>query len=130
MKRATAIFLYGLLFPIIGGVALFSALVAPPFLAAKASLLLVILMPLMFPTVCVWLWLLKDKQPNAIKILAVVGLAGLCMAFALHFASLGLDSVGKSYLALLYYPIGGGLVLATAAYFLRAKFGRGRGGVT
>lgn len=126
MQRATTVFLYGLLFSSIGAVTLFLVLVPPRFLFSEAKLLLVILVPLMFPTACVWLWLLKDKQPNAIKTLAVVGAAGVCMLFALHFAALGVDAVGKSYLALLYYPIAAGPVLATAAYYLAAKLDRGR----
>lgn len=84
--------------------------------------LLFMILPSLFPTICIFVWLLIDRRPTAYKLAGIVGAAAVISCLGIWWVYLGTgDGIGRTYVPLISIPVAGGIIFGCLAYFTGAK---------
>ena len=121
MERAFATLAVGLLIVWTLAVVYTVSLVGSPLEVLQPGILLFLVLPSAFPTLCVFVWLLVDRKRTELKLAAIVGAAvgvSLLGIWMLYSASSG---EGNAYAPLLIFPTALGVIIAYVSDFIGAK---------
>lgn len=93
----------------------------------QPGIVLFALLPGTFPTLCIFAWLLIDRNPTPFKLTGIVCAAVGISLIGLWGVYLGTDDgIGRTYVPVIVIPIGAGVVFAYLAYFIGAKLAERR----
>lgn len=93
----------------------------------QPGIILFVLLPGTFPTLCIFVWLLIDRNPTTFRLAGTVCAAVGISLIGLWGVYLGTDNgIGRTYVPVIVIPIAGGIVFAYLAYFIGAKLAERR----
>ncbi|WDR05344.1 hypothetical protein PSQ90_13785 [Devosia rhodophyticola] len=127
MERAFATLSVGLLIAF-AFVMIYVALGGDFFGVFQYWISLIIVIPFLFPTIFIFVWLSIDKNPKTSKLIAAIGIAVTILFIALGVIYFSIsDPLGNFVILLLFIPVAGGAHLACIAYYLSNKLLKHRG---